>query len=57
VPPEAMMQVLGIMTAIHNFISGESFFRPMMSLKKEEYIKIVKSTLKFLFIPAFTKKK
>jgi AcrR family transcriptional regulator len=57
VSPEAMMQVLGIMNSIHNFISGENFFRPMLNLSREDYIKVVKSTLKFLFIPAFTKKK
>jgi len=49
----ARMQVLAMMNAIHNFISGENFFRPMLELKREEYITRVKDTLKFLLIPAF----
>ena len=53
VPPEALMQVLSVMNAIHNFISGESFFCPMVNLERQEYIKTVKDTLKFVFIPAF----
>ena len=53
VPPEALMQVLSVMNAIHNFISGESFFRPMVNLERKEYIKTVKDTLKFVFIPPF----
>jgi AcrR family transcriptional regulator len=54
VPARASMQVLAIMNAIHNFISGENFFRPMLKLKREEYVKMVKETLKFILIPAFT---
>ena len=50
----AQMQVLAMMNAIHNFISGENFFRPMLELEREEYIIRVKETLKFLLIPAFT---
>ena len=55
VPARASMQVLAIMNAIHNFISGENFFRPMLKLKREEYVKMVKETLKFILIPAFTR--
>jgi AcrR family transcriptional regulator len=54
VPARAQMQVLAIMNAIHNFISGENFFRPMLKLKRDEYIAMVKETLKFILIPAFT---
>jgi TetR/AcrR family transcriptional regulator, regulator of cefoperazone and chloramphenicol sensitivity len=50
----AQMQVLAMMNSIHNFISGENFFRPMLELKRAEYITRVKETLKFLLIPAFT---
>lgn len=50
----AMMQVLAIMNAIHNFISGESFFRAMLGVERERYILLVKETLRFLLIPAFT---
>jgi len=53
VPISAQMQVLAIMNAIHNFISGENFFRPMLKLKRREYISMVKETLKSILIPAF----
>jgi len=53
VPTGVRMQLLTVMNAIHNFISGENFFRPMLKLKKDEYIIKVKETLKFILIPAF----
>jgi TetR/AcrR family transcriptional regulator, regulator of cefoperazone and chloramphenicol sensitivity len=49
----ARMQVLAIMNSIHNFISGENFFRPMLGLEREAYMERVKETLKFIMIPAF----
>jgi AcrR family transcriptional regulator len=54
VPPETMMKVLAVMNSIHNFISGENFFRPMVKLERERYIALVKETLKFINITAFT---
>ncbi len=54
VPPDAMMKVLSIMNAIHNFVSGENFFRPMTGLDRENYIKEAKETLKFFNLSAFT---
>lgn len=53
VPARSQMQVLAIMNAIHNFISGENFFGPMLKLKRAEYVTMVKETLKFILIPAF----
>jgi hypothetical protein len=53
VSPSAMMEVLTVMNALHNFISGESFFRPMTGLTREDYILEAKATLKFILIPAF----
>jgi AcrR family transcriptional regulator len=55
-PPRAMLEVLAVMNAIHNFISGENFFRPMVNLEREEYIRTVKETLKFVLIPAFVQR-
>lgn len=52
-PVNVKMQILTIMNAIHNFISGENFFRPMLGLEKQAYRKKVKETLKFILIPAF----
>ncbi len=42
------------MNAIHSFVSGENFFRPMVNLDRESYIKMAKETLKFLNLSAFT---
>jgi AcrR family transcriptional regulator len=50
---EAKMKVLAMMNAIHNFISGEEFFRSMLKLDKEDYMSRVKETLRFILIPAF----
>ena len=53
----ARMKVLAIMNAIHNFISGEDFFRPMLGFERDEYIASVKEILKFLLVPAFVTEK
>jgi AcrR family transcriptional regulator len=53
VPTRIKMQVLAMMNAIHNFISGENFFRPMLKVEREEYIALAKETLKVILIPAF----
>ena len=53
VPVEAKMKILAMMNAIHNFISGEEFFRSMLTLDKEDYMSRVKETLRFILIPAF----
>jgi len=53
VPPETKMKVLALMNAIHNFVSGENFFRPMVKVERKRYIALVKETLKFILIPAF----
>jgi hypothetical protein len=53
VPAHAKMKVLAVMNAIHSFISGENFFRPMLDLDRRRYRSMVKDTLKFILIPAF----
>ncbi len=54
VPPAARMKVLSVMNSIHNFVSGEDFFRSMVGVEREQYISLVKETLKFILIPAFS---
>ena len=56
VPKMARMKVLAVMNAIHNFISGEDYFRSMLDAKRDEYSSMVKETLKFILIPAFNNK-
>jgi AcrR family transcriptional regulator len=53
-PPKAMLEVLTVMNGIHNFVSGENFFCPMLNLSREKYIGMVKETLQFILIPGFT---
>jgi TetR/AcrR family transcriptional regulator, regulator of cefoperazone and chloramphenicol sensitivity len=53
VSPRAMTEVLAVMNAIHSFIAGENFFRPMTGLHREDYIRTVKDTLRFVLIAAF----
>jgi AcrR family transcriptional regulator len=53
VPTLIKMQVLAMMNAIHSFISGENFFRPMLKIDRSEYVASVKETLRFILIPAF----
>lgn len=48
------MRVLAMMNSIHNFVSGEDFFRSTLQLSREEYLPLAKETLKFMLIPAFT---
>jgi TetR/AcrR family transcriptional regulator, regulator of cefoperazone and chloramphenicol sensitivity len=54
IPPQANARVLAVWNSVINFASGESFFRPLLNLDQKEYVKVVKETLKFILIPAFT---
>ncbi len=54
--PRAKMEVLTVMNAIHNFISGENFFRPMLGLSREDYKVQTRETLKSILIPSFVKR-
>ena len=56
ISPRVRMEVLVVMNAIHNFISGENFFRPIVGLERNEYIATAKETLKFVLIPSFVQR-
>ena len=47
-------RIMTLWNSVLNFISGESFFRPILGVAQTEYLDVVKETLKFLLIPAFT---
>jgi TetR/AcrR family transcriptional regulator, regulator of cefoperazone and chloramphenicol sensitivity len=51
---QSLASVLTVMNSIHSFISGEGFFTAMVKKNKEQYVALVKETLKTLFISAFT---
>ena len=54
---EDKARILAVWNTVLNFISGEDFFRPMLKTHHENYIKVVKETLKFILVPAFTLEK
>jgi hypothetical protein len=54
VSPQANARVLAVWNSVINFASGESLFRPMLNVNHAAYIAVVKETLKFILIPAFT---
>ncbi|HSO20016.1 MAG TPA: TetR/AcrR family transcriptional regulator [Desulfosarcina sp.] len=54
VSPQAKARIMTLWNAVLGFISGESFFRPILGVDNREYLQVVKETLKFLLIPAFT---
>ncbi len=51
---QAKARILAVWNTVLNFISAESFFRPMLDTSHEKYVQIVKETLKFILVPAFT---
>jgi len=51
--PSAKMMVLTIMNAIHNYVSGETFFLPMLEITRKEYISLTKETVKFFALSNF----
>lgn len=55
VPPQANARVLAVWNSVINFAAGESFFRPILKLDAQGYANVVKETLKFILIPAFTR--
>ena len=57
VSTEAKARILAVWNTVLNFISGEDFFRPLLDTNRDEYIQVVKETLKFILVPAFTAEK
>jgi len=52
---QARARILAVWNTVLNFISGEAFFRPMLKTDRDAYMGVVKETLKFILVPAFTK--
>jgi len=52
---QAQARILAVWNTVLNFISGESFFRPMLDTDHNAYIEVIKETLKFILVPAFTR--
>ena len=54
---QAQARILAVWNTVLNFISAESFFRPMLDTNHQNYVQVVKETLKFILVPAFTAEK
>ena len=54
---QAKAQILAVWNCVLNFVSGESFFRPILDIDRQSYLAVIKETLKFIIVPAFTKEK
>lgn len=54
VSAQSKARILAVWNTVLNFISAENSFRPMLKTGRSEYIKVVKETLKFILVPAFT---
>ena len=54
---QARARILAVWNTVLNFISGENFFRPMLETDHAAYVQVVKETLKFILVPAFTEGK
>ena len=54
---QAKARILAVWNTVLNFISGENFFRPLLDTNHERYMHVVKETLKFILVPAFTSEK
>lgn len=54
---QAKARILAVWNTVLNFISAENFFRPMLDTDHADYVRVVKETLKFILVPAFTTEK
>ena len=54
---QAKARILAVWNTVLNFISAENSFRPMLDTDHADYMQVVKETLKFILVPAFTAEK
>jgi AcrR family transcriptional regulator len=57
VSAQAKARILAVWNSVLNFISGETFFRPILDVDRQRYLEVIKETLKFIMVPAFTLEK
>lgn len=50
----ANARILAVANAVYSFVAGEDFLRKILSVDHKEYSEVVRETLKFILIPAFT---
>ncbi len=57
ITPTAKARVMAVVLSLFSFTSGEKFLRPVLGVEQEKYVDIIKETLKFILIPAFTQER
>jgi AcrR family transcriptional regulator len=50
----AKARVMAMVLSLFSFTSGEKFLRPILGVEQAQYVEIIKDTLRFILIPAFT---
>ena len=55
VSPAANARVLAVWNSVVNFTAGNDFFKSLLKLGNAEYASVVKESLKFILVPAFTR--
>ena len=53
----AKARVMAMVLSLFSFASGEQFLRPVLGVEQAHYMEIIKDTLKFILIPAFTQER
>ena len=53
VTAQARARVMAVIVSLFNFIAGKKVFHPIIGVDTEEYLDVVKETLKFIHVPAF----
>jgi TetR/AcrR family transcriptional regulator, regulator of cefoperazone and chloramphenicol sensitivity len=51
----ANARVLAVSNAIYSFTAGKSFMQSILKVDEKEYDRVIRETLKFILIPAFTR--
>jgi len=54
IPVESKARIVAVCNSIFTFIAGKNFLTPMFDMELDDYYQLVKETLKFILIPAFT---
>ncbi len=51
----ANARVLAVSNAIYSFTAGKDFMRSILKINEKDYDQVIRETLKFILIPAFTR--
>lgn len=57
ITPTAKARVMAVVLSLFSFTSGEQFLRPILGVEQAQYKGVIKDTLRFILIPAFTRER